>query len=218
MTAPSRGAGGLAELAGGTLVLVGVKGYAGGTRVNGGTLSISRDANLGAAGTGVTLNGGALQVTGTGLPTLARTVTLASAGGTLDVSDAGHTLTLAGADAIVGDGSLTKAGAGTLALGAANSYAGGTLLNGGSLQVGVAGALGGGTLTVGGPAALTASSDLSLQNAIVLNDALTVTGAQNLGLAGDIGGAGSLVRCSLCTTQRRCASQCSSRRGVAHAT
>ncbi len=72
-----------------------------------------------------------------------------SARTTLDV--AGGTLSLADADSIAGDGSLVKAGAGTLALGAANaSFAGSVTLAGGTLLLGHSDALGSAGLTTTG--------------------------------------------------------------------
>lgn len=47
----------------GKLVLNGINTYTGGTAINGATLAISSDANLGAAGTGLTLDTGVLQTT-----------------------------------------------------------------------------------------------------------------------------------------------------------
>ena len=48
----------------GTLVLSGTNTYTGGTAINGGTLQISGDANLGDAGGRLSFNGGTLRNTG----------------------------------------------------------------------------------------------------------------------------------------------------------
>src|SRR5690606_20654149 len=48
---------------GGTLVLTGTNTYSGGTAINGGTLQIASDANLGAAAGGLSFNGGTLHTT-----------------------------------------------------------------------------------------------------------------------------------------------------------
>src|SRR3546814_18769112 len=49
----------------GTLVLSGANAYTGGTAINGGTLRISNDGNLGAGAGGLSFNGGTLQTTAT---------------------------------------------------------------------------------------------------------------------------------------------------------
>ena len=58
--------------------LSGANTYRGGTTVTGGILQVSRDANLGAASGGLTLNGGTLATTASF--DSGRTVTLAGAG------------------------------------------------------------------------------------------------------------------------------------------
>ncbi|RST51123.1 autotransporter outer membrane beta-barrel domain-containing protein [Variovorax sp. DXTD-1] len=123
------GTGGIEKTDGGKLILGGANTYTGGTTVSGGTLQISKDANLGAAGTGLTLNSGTLQL-GADVAT-ARNVALTSAGGTVDVN--GFRGTLNGA--VSGSGMLKvvdsdTAKAGTLNLTQANSYTGGTVING----------------------------------------------------------------------------------------
>ncbi|EQD78794.1 adhesin aidA-I, partial [mine drainage metagenome] len=72
----------------------------------------------------MTLDGGILGISGTSDTTTARTVTLGSAGGGLDIEDAGNTFTLA--SALSGTGGFVKQGAGSLILTGANSYSGGT--------------------------------------------------------------------------------------------
>ncbi|HBK47232.1 MAG TPA: hypothetical protein DDZ67_12530 [Xanthomonadaceae bacterium] len=128
------GAGALVKTGDGTLVLSGDNRYEGGTAINGGALQVERDANLGGGNGGVALDGGTL-VFAAAFDT-ARAVALGEAGGTLAV--ASGSVGLSGP--ISGDGGLTKSGAGTLVLGGANSYGGGTTVVAGTL-VGDAGSL-----------------------------------------------------------------------------
>ncbi|MGV2899809.1 autotransporter domain-containing protein [Achromobacter sp. AGC78] len=111
----------------GTLVLAGNNTYTGGTDVRLGTLSVSSDANLGAANGGLTIAGGTLASTSSF--TSNRAVTLVSEG-TFNVA-AGTQLGLAGT--IDGNGQLIKEGAGTLALTGANHYTNSTWVKAGSL-------------------------------------------------------------------------------------
>ncbi len=104
------GSAGLAKTDAGTLVLTGTNSYTGGTAINGGTLRISADANLGDGQARLSLNGGTLN-TAADLSS-ARAVDLAGAGTFL--TDGGTTLTLTGT--LSGAGGLTKSGAGTVAL------------------------------------------------------------------------------------------------------
>ena len=86
---------------------VGINSYSGRTAINGGTLAVAADANLGAAAGGLAFGGGTLQFL-SGFTTN-RAVTLSAGGGTFDTN--GNNATLAGA--IGGTGGLTKLGAGT---------------------------------------------------------------------------------------------------------
>ncbi|MCL2715438.1 MAG: autotransporter-associated beta strand repeat-containing protein, partial [Alphaproteobacteria bacterium] len=178
----------------GTLVLTGSNSYSGGTAIEGGTLQVGEDANLGAAGTSVDFNGGTLHATA-GF-SMARNSMLAALGGTMAV-DGGAVLEDNGT--ISGEGALTKSGEGTLVLGSANSYSGGTALNGGTLLLGNANALGSGTLTMAGATVLDFADSYTIANGINLagigginvHDALTTTLA---GVIGDGEGAGLLQK------------------------
>ncbi|MCJ2122822.1 S8 family peptidase, partial [Methylobacterium sp. J-077] len=109
---PTRGS--LIKTGGGTLTLTGTNSYSGGTTVAGGTLSVWRDASLGAAAAPLTFDGGILQVTGTGFTATPRPITWANGGGGLDIADPANSFTLS--QALSGPGGLAKLGVGTLAL------------------------------------------------------------------------------------------------------
>ncbi|WP_176037873.1 autotransporter-associated beta strand repeat-containing protein [Brucella tritici] len=117
----------------GTLVLAGNNSYSG-TFIDGGTVEISADANLGAANGTVTFNGGTLQFAAD--VSVARAMTINNAGGVINTQ--GHTGTLGGV--FSGAGELTKRGSGTLVLtNGGNSYSGGTSIEEGTLRLSGAG-------------------------------------------------------------------------------
>lgn len=171
VTANLAGASQLVKTDGGTLVLVGANSYTGGTRVEGGTLRVSSDGNLGAVAGGLSLNGGTLNTTTT--MTSDRAVTLTGVG-TLQ-TDAFTTLTLSGA--IAGGGTLAKSGGGTLVLTGDAVHSGGTTIAaGGRLQLGNGGTTG------------------SIVGDIVNDGVLTFNRSDNFGFAGAISGAGTLIK------------------------
>ncbi len=135
------GAGGFSKTQGGTLVLEGSNSYQGGTRLLGGIISVSSDANLGAASGALTFDGGTLR--NTAAFATARNVTLDAGGGTFQ-TDADLTAN----GVISGTGALTKTGAGGLVLSSANSYAGGTTVSAGFITAATTGALGSGPVNV----------------------------------------------------------------------
>ncbi|WP_233235904.1 autotransporter-associated beta strand repeat-containing protein [Bordetella sp. LUAb4] len=191
------GSGALQKRDFGTLILTGANTYTGGTTVSEGVLQVNADANLGAAGSAVALDGGTLRIDGNAYTGTTRAISVGS-GGTLDIAAANSTFTL-GQD-ITGGGRLTKAGAGTLALNGDNSALAGVDLNAGTLSVGSATALGAGALNVNGSAALDSGNALTLANNVVIADAavLTNTGSNDLILngviAGGAGNTGSLIK------------------------
>jgi len=120
----------------GTLVLTGTNSYTGGAAINGGTLRIARNDNLGDVAGAISFNGGTLNTTANFASD--RAVTLAGAGTVL--TNAGTVLTLDGV--IDGVGSFAKSGAGRLILTNDSSYTGGTTINAGQLQIGSGGVTG----------------------------------------------------------------------------
>ena len=130
------GAGVLTKKGEGVLTLSGVNTYSGGTKLEGGTLSISSNENLGNVSGGLTFDSRTLLAkSGTLLAkdtfSSSRAVTLMREG-VFNV-EIGHTVTMNGV--ISGAGILTKEGEGTLALSGSNSYRDGTTLGGGVLSV-----------------------------------------------------------------------------------
>ena len=126
------GDGQLVKTGSGTLALYTVDNtYTGGTVINGGTLEINSNSRLGAATSGLAINGATFKVSGS-ITTVAgqRPITLGAAGGTIEVTG-NNTFRHEGA--ISGTGALTKTGTGTLYLVNAKSYEGGVNFNGGTV-------------------------------------------------------------------------------------
>ncbi|WP_233506436.1 autotransporter-associated beta strand repeat-containing protein [Comamonas sp. AG1104] len=95
---------------------------------------------------------------------------------------------------INGSGILNKLDAGTLVLNGANSYSGGTQLDGGRLVVGSNTALGTGALIANAGTQLDSNTAVTLANATTLNGNLTVLGSNALTLNGVISGTGGLIK------------------------
>jgi fibronectin-binding autotransporter adhesin len=148
----------------GTVVLSGVNTYAGGTSIDGGTLSISQSANLGANTGGITINAGTLAVT-SGFSTN-RVFTLLDIASAFLINPA-QTLTIT--SAIGGTGALNKNGTGTLTLSGANTYSGGSILNSGTVIISSNGNLG-------------APATAATINAATLEIAATFTSTRNFTL------------------------------------
>lgn len=125
------GTGGLAKNGTGTLTLSGQNTFNGGLQINNGTISVSEEANLGAAGQTLQMNGGTLQATRSFTTTDRLNMTAQS---TVSV-DAGQTLTLTSSNQLTGSGNLVKAGTGRLNVGGGSNYTGNLVINGGELRV-----------------------------------------------------------------------------------
>jgi fibronectin-binding autotransporter adhesin len=127
--------GSLTKSGAGELQLTNANTYTGSTSVIGGTLTVSNDNNMGAAGgTIIFANGAALRLAAT--VNSARNVTLPAGGGLIDAT-AGTDSVFSGKVSSTGTGTLTKNGAGSLTLTGANNYTGLTQVNAGTLTLGV---------------------------------------------------------------------------------
>ena len=196
----------------GTTKLFGNNTYTGRTIIGGGTLSIASEAALGSnpgsfTADQIILAGGTLNNSATSFSLNSnRGITLAAAGGNFSV-DTGTTLTVA--NVITGPGSLTKSGNGTLALTAANTHTGVTVLtaNMGPLALGNVNALQNSTLDAGvvGTQSVTFTvagtntynvGGLQGANAIALGANTISVGANNATTTytGIIGGTGGLTK------------------------
>lgn len=111
------------------------------TWLNGASPSVFNNSDI------VTFNG-----TGIAEPSVNLTTTVAPASATVDTSSGDYTFT--GAGQIGGTASLTKNGSGVLNVGTANSYSGGTVVNGGTLRLAANNGIPavGGNLSIGGSA------------------------------------------------------------------
>ncbi len=180
--------------------------YTGGTFINSATNVFLSSTAVGVFGTGaITLTGGTIN-SNAAASTISNAINLNgvvgfsnNAGGDLTVFTGAVTLTnntfltvngtaatnVSFDGAISGPNSLTVVGGtGTVILNNANTYAGGTVLDGGLLQVGHSNALGAGTLTLAGGTIL-ASVSVNLPNAVVIpNTTVTIAGTNNLTFSG----------------------------------
>ncbi len=187
----------------GALSLSGANTYSGSSTVLAGTLNIN---NATAIGSGqLIINGGNIDNTSGGLITLSnnnaqswnsdftfvgtQSLNLGTGAVTLSanrqVTVSASVLTVGG---IIAGGavSLSKLGAGTLTLSAANSYSGATFLLGGALNINNSSALGTGPFTIFSGTTIDNTSGapitLSTNNAVNFNGDFTFTGTQNLNL------------------------------------
>jgi fibronectin-binding autotransporter adhesin len=131
------GSGALTKAGSGSLTLSGDNSatFTGNTTISAGTVRVTAENNLGAAGNDVTLNGGTLNVGGSFTANSGKVVTVGAGGGTLSI-DSGSTLTLGTASQLAGSGALTVQGPGTLSLTAnENSFTGNTTISAATLSI-----------------------------------------------------------------------------------
>jgi len=172
------GAGGLTQAGAGTLILNSSNSFTGATKIASGTLQIGAGGTAGALSTSSTITNNSALV-------FNRSDTIAQGTGF--------------AANILGTGSLTQAGAGTLILSSSNSYSGGTIVAIGSLQLGNASALGavtgslavnGGTLDLNGNSisvgALSGNSGAAITSSTTGSITLTASSATSSTYAGSI--------------------------------
>jgi outer membrane autotransporter protein len=157
--------GALTKTGAGNLVLTGTNTYSGGTFLNGGTLAVGADANLGSAAGPLTFNTGTLESTRSF--TSGRNITINATAGTFQIDGVTNTTTLYGN--ITGGGALAKTGAGNLTLTGTNTYSGGTTISGGTLT----------------------GNTTSLKGNILNNAALVFNQAANGTFGGNISGTGA---------------------------
>ncbi len=186
--------GGLSKAGTSSLTLSGTNTYASGTTLSAGTLTLGNDSALG-TGT-LTISGSstldatadraitnAMSIGSSFTFAGANTLTQSTGGIALTTSPtitvSASTLTLNGVVSGAGR-ALTKAGGGTLTLGAANTHDGGTTLSAGTLALGNNAALGTGTLTVSGAATLDVTGARTITNALSIGSSFTFAGTETL--------------------------------------
>ncbi len=187
---PISGEGGLFKIGAATLTLTGTNTYSGDTTVLQGTLSVSRDENLGNASGWLNLDGGTMLRT-TGAFATARRIDF-GAGSIAFQTDAD--LTASGV--VSGDGSLIKIGPGTLTLSGTNTYRGGTAIAEGTLSVAEDQNLGraSGGLALDGGTLRTTGAFATARNVNLGSDGGTLQTDADLTANGTVSGVGALTK------------------------
>lgn len=188
------GSGGFA-LDAGTEVLSGNNTYTGNTVLNGGTLQVAADANMGNAGA-LILNGGNLHTTSSF--SSSRQISLQTGSDSSITTDDNTTLQVSGV--ISGAGNLLKNGSGTLAVSGANpGFSGQTTINNGTISIDQGTSLGNGQLFIDNGTLQTTRTLNNTQQIRIGNHAVINTDAGTVAsFAGDMsGGTGCLGKSGL---------------------
>ncbi len=196
------GTGTLTKSGNGTLNLTGTNTYSGGTLLNGGTLQISSDTNLGNTSGGLSISNASTLELLAGVNS-ARDVVLNTGSETIQ-ADTGTSVF---SGVLSGAGGLRKTGGGVVSLGGVNTYLGGTTLDAGTLSIGNDNALGeaSGALTFNGGILelLSAYGTATSPRVITLNSSGTIQ--TDTGVAatysGVVSGSGSLIKSGVGTLQ-----------------
>jgi fibronectin-binding autotransporter adhesin len=186
------GGGSLTKTGSGTLSLLGVSDYTGGTYINSGTVAINNPNSLGAASGGLTLGPATIEVLSD--ITSNRNIVIGNSQSTVDV-DPGATYVLSGT--LSGGGTLNKTDEGVLALTGTNTYTGGTTIDGGVVVVNSAASLGNGGPLILNAATLQVASGYATTRNMTLGSAsstVEVNPAQSYMITGVISGTGSLTK------------------------
>jgi fibronectin-binding autotransporter adhesin len=186
-TGVSSFAGTLIKVGNGTLTLTGNNTYAAETQIEMGVISVAADANLGAVTASLILAGGTLQSTASF--STSRTVT-AQSGTSSTIDTDGQTLTLTGT--VNGQGTITKIGAGSLALAGTINYGGTVIVSAGLL--GLASDPTSAALTFNGGGLQALASFASNRSYSFPTTFLVDTNGFNLALAGPLSGVGGLTK------------------------
>ncbi len=192
------GPGGFTKAGAGTLTLTQTNTYTGNSTISGGTLSFAALNNLG-AGTGITVNGGALQwATGNTADISTRTVTVAAGGGSFDAN--GNPIAFSGPIGNGGTGGLTllsSAANGSFTFNQASAYSGNTTINAVPVTLNNGATLGSGSIVFQGTtgsitSGYTAGNVLGLPSLAVGSGVVaTVTGSNRTSIGG-LTGSGTL--------------------------
>jgi autotransporter-associated beta strand protein len=142
LSGPVSGAGGLVTSGSGTLVISGSNSYTGGTTIEAGNVQLGNSNALGSPANALAINGGTLDLKGFSVTVGALSglnggiITNNGAAGVILTVNSSSNSTFGG---VIEDGAsqlgVTKQGTGTLTLSGANTYTGGTTINGGLLEV-----------------------------------------------------------------------------------
>jgi len=139
------GSGNFTKAGNGTVTLSEANGYTGGTIVSQGSLALSGAGLLGSTTSNLTMAGGRLDLGATSQTVAAVRITAATIGGNTTIGNGNLTASSFSADFtsgtavvsanLLGAGSFTKAGNGTLTLTGVNTYTGGTIVSQGKLAL-----------------------------------------------------------------------------------